>query len=75
MLVTVSNNCLFIDMREYTMCDRFLFNDIRGHLALNVQKLGDNCIQNFQLGKYILGYTVRNFVLILVLKHDFLPHI
>ena len=40
------------------MCDRFLLNDIRGHLALNAQKLGDNCIQNFHLGKYIVGYTV-----------------
>ena len=26
-------------------------------------KLGDNCIQNFHLGRYIVGYTVRNLVL------------
>ena len=23
-------------------------------------KLGDNCIQNFNLGRYIIGYRVRN---------------
>ena len=26
-------------------------------------KLGDICIQNFHLGRYIVGYTVRNLVL------------
>ena len=26
-------------------------------------KLGDDCIQNFHLGRYIVGYTVRNLVL------------
>ena len=25
--------------------------------------LGDNCIQNFHLGRYIIGYTVENLVL------------
>ena len=25
--------------------------------------LGDNCIQNFQFGRYIIGYTVENLVL------------
>ena len=25
--------------------------------------LGDNCIQNFYLGRYIVGYTVGNLVL------------
>ena len=25
--------------------------------------LGDNCIQNFHLGRYIVRYTVGNFVL------------
>ena len=25
--------------------------------------LGDNCIQNFHLGRYIVGYTVGNLVL------------
>ena len=26
-------------------------------------ELGDNCIQNFNLGRYIVGYSVGNFVL------------
>ena len=29
----------------------------------NTLELGDNCIQNFHLGRYIVGYTVRNIVL------------
>ena len=33
------------------------------HLSKNVNKLGDDCIQIFRLGKYIVGYTVGNFVL------------
>ena len=28
-----------------------------------VTYLGDNCIQNFHLGRYIVGYTVGNLVL------------
>ena len=28
-----------------------------------IQYLGDNCIQNFHLGRYIVGYTVGNLVL------------
>ena len=27
------------------------------------EKLGDNCIQNFHLGRYIFRYTVRNLAL------------
>ena len=27
------------------------------------QQLGDKCIQNFHLGRYIVGYTVRDLVL------------
>ena len=27
------------------------------------KKLGDNCIQNYHLGRYIVGYTVGNLVL------------
>ena len=41
--------------------------------------LGDNCIQNFHLGKYILGYTVGNLVLQgharEAVKHDFRTYI
>ena len=39
--------------------------------------LGDNCIKNFHLGRYIVGFTVRNFVLLQsisrALKRNFLP--
>ena len=28
-----------------------------------INHLGDNCIQNFHLGRYIIGYTVGNLVL------------
>ena len=29
----------------------------------SVKHVGDNCIQNFHLGRYIVGYTVGNLVL------------
>ena len=29
----------------------------------SVNNLGENCIQNFHLGRYIVGYTVGNLVL------------
>ena len=32
-------------------------------VTLTTSQLGDNCIQNFQLGRYIVGYTVGNLVL------------
>ena len=41
--------------------------------------LGDNCIQNFHLGRYIVGYTVGNLVLRRrasgALKRDFRTYI
>ena len=44
-----------------------------------VDHLGDNCIQIFHLGRYIVGYTVGNFVLRRrvsgAVKHDFRPYI
>ena len=30
---------------------------------LKFSNLGENCIQNFHLGRYIVGYTVGNLVL------------
>ena len=34
------------------------------HIPLTcIFELGDNCIQNFHLGRYIVGYTVGNLVL------------
>ena len=42
-------------------------------------KLGDNCIQNFHLGRYIVGYTIGNLVLRRggrgALKRDFRTYI
>ena len=35
-------------------------NDVASTL---IRHLGDNCIQNFHLGRYIVGYTVGNLVL------------
>ena len=54
----------------------------RAHI-LNATKyqghLGDNCIQNFYLGRYIVGYTVGNLVLfgraIETIKRDFRTYI
>ena len=33
------------------------------HTVCYRDDLGDNCIQNFHLGRYIVGYTVGNLVL------------
>ena len=33
------------------------------HAVKSFNHLGDNCIQNFHLGRYIVGYTVGNLVL------------
>ena len=42
-------------------------------------QLGDNCIQNFPFGRYIVGYTVGNLVLqqrvSRAVKHDFRTYI
>ena len=47
--------------------------------SCNFSYLGDNCIQIFHLGRYIVGYTVGNFVLRRrasgAVKHDFRPYI
>ena len=48
-------------------------------MLFSFNKLGDNCIQFFHLGWYIVGYTVGNFVLRRrvsgAVKHDFRPYI
>ena len=41
--------------RYNSKCIRIKFGEL--------SKLGDNCFQNFHLGRYIIGYTVRNLVL------------
>ena len=42
-------------------------------------QLGDNCIQNLHLGRYIVGYTVGNLVLLghmsRAVKRDFRTYI
>ena len=57
--------CLFlgmpwesVTMYSLTFCAGSLFCGV----VLGVS-LGDNCIQNFHLGRYIVGYTVGNLVL------------
>ena len=44
---------------------------------ISALELGDNCIQNFSLGRYNVGYTVGNAVLLRcasgALKRDFRP--
>ena len=37
--------------------------DVKYIVNINYHHLGDNCIQNFHLGRYIFGYTVGNLVL------------
>ena len=48
-------------------------------MRLSKRKLGDNYIQFFHLGRYIVGYTVGNFVsrrrVSGAIKHDFRPYI
>ena len=48
-------------------------------LECKMTYLGDNCIQIFHLGRYIVGYTIGNFVLRRrvsgAVKHDFRPYI
>ena len=41
----------------------------------NKIQLGDNGIQNFHLGRYIVGYTVGNLVLRVAVKLNFRPYI
>ena len=53
--------------------------DLGAMIVQQGYKLGDNCIQNFHLGRYIVGYTVGNLVLQRrisgALKRDFRTYI
>ena len=51
-LALVYYKCIFVmsNQRAY-----------RPDFSFVVTNLGDNCIQNFHLGRYIVGYTVGNF--------------
>ena len=35
------------------------------HAITSINHLGDNCIQIFYLGRYIVGYTVGNWVYVI----------
>ena len=37
-----------------------IFANSEGTCVSGALQLGDNCIQNFHLGRYIVGYTVGN---------------
>ena len=37
--------------------------------------LGDNCIQNFHLGRYIVGYMVRSFTAVCEQSHKTLIYL
>ena len=43
---------------------------LKAHQYWRGNDLGDNCIQNFHLGRYIVGYTFGNHVLWLRLRMD-----
>ena len=48
---------------EYTVANIWRY-PIRCRVTkANALELGDNCIQNFHFGRYIVGYTVGNIVL------------
>ena len=49
-----TNNAVEIRLNN---SDRFLYMQ-----HISDHHLGDNCIQIFHLGRYIVGYTVGNFV-------------
>ena len=55
-----------IDARNLFLClSPFLYLDLYYVLGDDtlIGYLGDNCIQNFHLGRYIVGITVGNLVL------------
>ena len=56
-IVTNIVNHLIIHMTMHFLT--FFSKEIR---ELEGCKLGNNCIQNFHLGRYIVGYTVGNLV-------------
>ena len=54
--------CLYYDFKSIFLS--LAENALTDQSYLQVyNQLGDNCIQNFHLGRYIVGYTVGNLVL------------
>ena len=63
-LVSVFDVQMCLNARKHVF---WVFDHVRPKPASQLQDyidyLGDNCIQNFHLGRYIVGYTVGNLVL------------
>ena len=67
----IKQNVMYLMMsncfQQYTavyFVEYFQHYPIRHHIRNSkTLELGDNCIQNFHLGRYIVGYTVGNLVL------------
>ena len=57
----------FIDFFSFSVSCMLLFTIIMlsrtRRLSHQKTNLGDNCIQNVHLGRYIVGYMLENFVL------------
>ena len=62
---TGSNSIKHEQTRSSMYCFLILSQHIQNHNDIKwaTSQLGDNCIQNFHLGRYIVGYTVGNLVL------------
>ena len=55
-------------MKNYPVCNKLIIIKYTPYLYIDLlitdfSQLEDNCIQNFHLVRYIVGYTVKNFVL------------
>ena len=83
MLSVLNDPCIYTQYikkrNTYIFADSLSnFKDVHFKLAGCID-LGDNCIQNFYLGRYIVGYTVGNFVLRRrvsgAVKHNFRTYI
>ena len=64
----MQNNCNFGEknslwMNLFSTVFSFTAGEWAGKDLHPYNELGDNCIQNFHLGIYIVGYTVGNLVL------------
>ena len=73
-------SCLYLEIStqgymQFTTVYRILSESF----LYKISNLGDNCIQNFHLGRYIVGYTVGNLFLRRhvsgAVKRDFLTYI
>ena len=52
------------NVRQLFAADDFRRGHFQMHFFLGALRIkGDICVQNFHLGRYIVGYTVRSLVL------------